>query len=87
MARGRIRKRVERGLWRVIAAVGVKDAHLVFYAADGDVAFRAIGFDQGSRLLELVGPGTRLSIAFRLKQDKTRDRGAVELEILDFKVA
>ncbi len=26
MARGRIRKRVERGLWRVIAAVGVKDA-------------------------------------------------------------
>ena len=26
MARGRIRKRVERGFWRVLAAVGVKDA-------------------------------------------------------------
>jgi single-stranded-DNA-specific exonuclease len=71
------------------STVGVKNAHLVFYAADGDgdVAFRAIGFDQGSRLLELVAPGTRLSIAFRLKADKSRDRGAVELEVLDFKVA
>jgi single-stranded-DNA-specific exonuclease len=69
------------------STVGVKDAHLVFYAADGDVAFRAIGFGQGSRLLEIVGPGTRLSIAFRLKADKSRDQSAVELELLDFKVA
>ena len=69
------------------STVGVKDAHLVFYAAEGDVAFRAIGFDQGSRLLEVVGPGTRLSIAFRLKADKSRDRGALELEVLDFKAS
>lgn len=67
------------------STVGVKDAHLVFYAADGETAFRAVAFDQGSRLLDLVGPGVRLSIAFRLKLDKTRDPAIVELEVLDFK--
>jgi single-stranded-DNA-specific exonuclease len=68
------------------STVGVKDAHLVFYAADGETAFRAIGFGQGARLLDLVGPGVRLSMAFRLKLDKSRDPAIVELEVLDFKV-
>lgn len=66
--------------------VGLKNAHLVFYAADGDAAFRAVAFGHGSRLLEVAGPATRLSIAFRLKLDKSRDARVVELDVLDFKV-
>jgi single-stranded-DNA-specific exonuclease len=68
------------------STVGAKDAHLVFYAADADTAFRAIAFGQGARLLDLVGPSVRLSIAFRLKLDKSRDPAIVELDVLDFKV-
>jgi single-stranded-DNA-specific exonuclease len=69
------------------STMGVRDAHLVFYAAEGEVAFRAVAFGQGARLLDLVAPNTRLSIAFRLRTDKTRDPSPVELDILDFRVS
>jgi single-stranded-DNA-specific exonuclease len=69
------------------STVGVKGAHLVFYAADGDAAFRAVAFGQGARISDVAGPGTRLSIAFRLKLDRSRDAKVVELEVLDFKAS
>jgi single-stranded-DNA-specific exonuclease len=69
----------------VPSTVGLRNAHLVFYAAEGDAAFRAVAFGQGSRLLELAGPDVRLSIAYRLKPDRSRDHAVVELDVIDFK--
>jgi single-stranded-DNA-specific exonuclease len=69
----------------VPSTVGLRSAHLAFYATDGAATFRAIAFGQGARLLDVAGTDTRLSLAYRLKPDRSRGHDVVELEVLDLK--
>ncbi len=67
-------------------SMGVGGVHLSFHATDGEAAYRVVAWNQGPRLPELIGPMVRISLAYRLKFDKYRGPGNIELEAQDFTV-
>jgi single-stranded-DNA-specific exonuclease len=68
-----------------VRRMGSEGKHISFYARQGEVSLRAVGFDMADLSEALEDPRRQWSIAFVPKLNRWNDREDVELQIEDMK--